>query len=164
MEDNNEVKNETLTESAVMNNEEPKESLSNSDMNNEPNKRKTPKIIAITVVTLILIVFVLGLIVCATSNTLFGFTLFANKGQRFLKLLTTDQKVLDLIDTDIDNSQINSELKIDVDNIMKEIGNDDTKFGLFKLDGKEILKDGNFSATYNASLEGLDNAEIELQV
>lgn len=145
--DNNEERKDVL-------NETPKQ----EEVTQQTNKKGISKFVAIiSAIVVILIVAILGVF-------LFGGNLFASKGQKFVKLATVDQKFLSVFDTKNKDVQINSELKIDIDGIVKEIGGEPTGLGALKLENKEIIKNEDYTDKLLISLDGMKDAKFELQI
>ena len=146
------------------NNEERKDVLNETPIQEEvtqPKKSGVSKSIAIGItIVVILVVAILGVMFCGGLDG----KLFASKGQKFIKLATVDQKFLNVFDTKNKNLQINSELKIDIDDIVKEIGGEPTGLGALKVENKEIIKNEDYTDKLLISLDGMKDAKLELQI
>ena len=120
----------------------------------QKKKRKLP----IMIVTLVLIAIV--------AVVVWGFNsdLFASKGKKFAKLLTTDQVMFSNIKENIKNMQLNTKLEVDIDEIMEDMGEDPTGIGSLKLESKEITKNEDYSSSFVFSAEGIKDGKLELQV
>lgn len=146
MENNNEERNEVFYETPIY--EQP------------PEKKSSGKGFIIFLVILLFVVAVGGVF----AFTGVGDSLFATKGERFVQLLTVDQKILDLGNFDSKSAQVNSELKVDIDKIMADVGTTPTGIGAIVLENKEIIKGKDYSDTMIFSATDIKNARIELQI
>lgn len=121
-------------------------------------KGKSATIIIVAIV--ILAVSVFG--VFAFSNI--GSKLFASKSERFFQLATVDQKLLSLLEADNNKAQVNTELEIEVDKILKDFEIDTVELGSFLIETKNIVKEEDYSNVTTVKLDEIDGAKLDIQV
>ena len=142
--------------------------MDNNEMNgnsmsgtqNSSSGKKPTKLIGIIVG----IVVVVAVIVCAVFAFSKNSSVFASKGKKFVKLATSDQKFLQVLKNDKGTSQVNTDLEIKFDELMKAFDYEDQDVGNLLFNSKEIKKGDDYSLNASLSMENIDDAKIELQV
>ncbi len=160
-EENNASNSSTATVTSNLNETSGQQGGNNSSSNGG-KKGGAGKIIGIIVG----IVAVVAVVVCgvmAFSGKWFGSKLFASEGKRFVQLATKDQKFLQVLKSADTTSQLNTDLEIKFDELLKAFGESED-VGNLLFSSKEV-KDGNdFSLVATLAMEGMEDANIELQV
>lgn len=136
--------------------EERKEMLEAESVIETAEQKKKSKLPIIFVVLLMIALIVGGVFL--------GPKLFASKGEKFAKLITTDQKVLSVLKPIIDEKQRNLKLEIKVDDIMEKMEQEKTGLGAFNLKSKEITKNEDYSLALEFSADGAKDAKAEIQL
>ncbi len=124
--------------------------LSSDDFDNMDGKK--PLIITFSIVIIILVI--------TGAGAIFG----NSTGKKFVNLLTKNQKIVEVLNTDDRNSQVNSKIKIDIDNIFKSFGGQATGLGVLKIDTVDIVKNDDYSVSSVVSLDSLKDNNIEFQI
>ena len=98
------------------------------------------------------------------TSGLFGSKLFASKGQRFMQLLTNDQKVLSSMLAEDNYDSLKTSFRMDIDNIMDQIGEEATGVGALNIVNTTATKKDDFSNSFMMSFNGIKDAKVELQL
>ena len=130
-----------------------------SDLPDDTSTKKKSKL-----PLLITLVIVLLLIVC-TVVLAFKFDVFESKGKRFLELLTIDQKIFDLFESNNESvAQENFTFKMDFDEILEDLGEEPTGLGKIQLDNVFVSNDKDFSDSLEMSLDGEMDFELDIEI
>ena len=158
----NEETNNVEENNEVVENTSNNEPLNNqNDSNVSETNNQEPKGNGWTVIlSLIIIIVAIGIIVYGIV-TFFGKS-NVSKGKKFMELATSNQKILELIDTEkMENGQTNVKATVDIDNIVTQMGKEATGVGTLSLDNVQIVDDKNY---YSSTKISLGNIKAELQL
>lgn len=146
--DNNEEKNE------MMNSPE----ISSPTMNMGDAGKKKNNIPKIIIIILVILAVVIGAVLLMKSN------LFASNSEKFTKLMTTDQKVLEILKDSQNEKQINTSFKVDFDRIANELGQkQQQKIGDFQINNKHINTNDDFTNITEVKMSSIDKT-LKLQI